>query len=79
MLHQRKSPLRRRAKRYRIDLRAVFQQLAKGVEILYAGARLPLRGDSHQLERRVGEDSGNVLILSNLAVAHQTETDRLHQ
>jgi hypothetical protein len=79
LLHQGESTLRRRAERNRIDLRTVFQQLAQGAEILHPGARLSLRGDRHQLERGVGVDGWNVLILGNLAVAHQAETNRLHR
>ncbi|CDF93113.1 hypothetical protein BN844_0298 [Pseudomonas sp. SHC52] len=78
LLHQRESTLRRRAKRYCIDLGTAGEQLAQGLEILYPGTGLPLRGNRHQLERRIGVDGGYMLILGNLAVAHQTETNRLH-
>ncbi|GBH15393.1 hypothetical protein KPSA3_01318 [Pseudomonas syringae pv. actinidiae] len=37
-----------------------------------------MRSDSHQLKGGVGVDRRDVLILGNLAVAHQPETNRLH-
>nr|BFE97500.1 hypothetical protein GCM10020185_80360 [Pseudomonas brassicacearum subsp. brassicacearum] len=79
LLHQGKSTLWRCAKRNGIDLRTVFEQFAQGPEVIHPGARQPLRGDSHQLKRGVGVDGWNVLILGNLAVAHQPETNRLHR
>jgi hypothetical protein len=79
LLHQCESSLRRRTKRDRIHLGAAFQQLAQRVKVLHPGTGFTLRGDRHQTKSGIGVDRRNMLILGNLAVAHQTETDRLHQ
>ncbi len=78
LLHQRESTLRRSTKRNRINLGTAGEQLVQGLEILYPGTGLPLRGDRHQLKRGIGVDGRDMLILGDLAVAHQTETNRLH-
>ncbi len=78
-LNQRKATLRRRAEGDRIHRRAVGEQLGQRLEVFDAGTGLALGGDRYQLESGIGVDCRYVLILGDFAVAHQTETDWLHQ